>query len=145
MQLLLPVDGEAFTAVNNTITLQWAAVGTLRDGEAYGVTIEDVTEGSGRRTTEYVTDTKFIVPNSFRPLGDTPHIIRWYVVPVRQAGTTMDGEAIWENYGDRSEERVFSWYGGEAIPTRHPAAIRTKNVNLTAGSKFEPAVFLCYS
>lgn len=120
VQLLLPVDGEAFTAVNDTITLQWAAVGTLRDGEAYGVTIEDVTEGSGRRQTDYVTDTKYIVPTSFRPVGDAPHIIRWYIVPVRQAGTTIDGEAIWENYGDRSEERVFSWFGGEAAPTDTP-------------------------
>jgi LysM repeat protein/ribosomal protein L40E len=118
--LLLPADGEAFTAVNDTITLQWASVGTLRDGEAYGVTVEDVTDGTGRKETDYVTDTKFIVPSAFRPAGDMPHIIRWWVVPVRQAGTTIDGEPIWESYGDPSEERVFSWFGGEAVSTPAP-------------------------
>ncbi|MDX9864158.1 MAG: LysM peptidoglycan-binding domain-containing protein [Anaerolineaceae bacterium] len=118
--LLLPADGEAFTAVNNTITLQWASVGTLRDGEAYGVTMEDVTDGTGRKQTSYVTDTKFIVPSAFRPAGNTPHIIRWWVVPVRQAGTTREGEPRWENYGDPSEERVFSWFGGAPVSTPAP-------------------------
>jgi len=118
--LLLPADGEAFTEVNNTITLQWASVGTLRDGEAYGVTVEDVTDGTGRKQTSYVTDTKFIVPSTFRPAGNTPHIIRWWVVPVRQAGTTINGEAIWENYGTPSEARVFSWFGGGAVTTPSP-------------------------
>lgn len=110
--LLLPADGQAFTAVNNTITLQWASVGTLRESEAYSVTVEDVTDGTGRKRTDYVTDTKYIVPSSFRPAGNQPHIIRWWVVPVRQAGTTINGEAIWENFGQPSQERVFSWFGG---------------------------------
>jgi hypothetical protein len=84
----------------------------LREGEAYGVTIEDVTDGTGRKLTQYVKDTKFIVPSSFRPAGSQPHIIRWWVIPVRQAGTTVEGEAIWENFGQPSQQRVFSWFGG---------------------------------
>jgi LysM repeat protein/ribosomal protein L40E len=112
--LLLPADGQSFTAVNDTITLQWASVGTLRDGEAYSVTVEDVTDGTGRKQTAYVTDTKYIVPSSFRPAGNQPHILRWWVVAVRQSGTTRAGDPIWENFGQPSQQRVFSWFGGSA-------------------------------
>lgn len=113
--LLLPIDGEAFTAVNEIITLQWASVGTLRENEAYAITIEDVTEGTGHQLVEYVTDTKLIIPSSFRPIGTVPHIIRWSVIPVRQAGTTLDGEPIWEPFGSPSTQRVFSWIGTSVI------------------------------
>ncbi len=116
--LLQPADGEIFTAANETITLQWASVGTLRENEAYAVTIEDLTEGSGRKLTDYVVDTKFIVPTSFRPIDDVPHILRWWVIPVRQTGTTIDGQQIWDPAGARSGERVFSWWGASiSTPT----------------------------
>src|SRR3970040_1381363 len=79
--LLLPADGAIFTAANDSITLQWAAVGTLRQNEAYAVTVEDITEGKGRKLLEYVSDTKLIVPASFRPTDSIPHILKCYVVP----------------------------------------------------------------
>ena len=60
--LLLPADGESFRVGNETITLQWASVGTLRPNEAYAVNIQDVTAGTNLTLVEYVTDTKFIVP-----------------------------------------------------------------------------------
>jgi LysM repeat protein len=109
--LLLPADGAAFTSANDTVTLQWASVGTLRTNEAYMVTIVDITEGMGRKVEEVVNDTKFIVPASFRPTDETPHVIRWSIMPVRQTGTTKDGEAIWDSAGTRSQERAFSWSG----------------------------------
>jgi len=116
--LLLPVNGTAFMAINDVITLQWASVGTLRDNERYAVTVEDVTDGTGRKLTEYVTDTKWIVPESFRPTGNIPHIIRWQVIPVRQSGSSKEGEPIWEPAGESSEARVFSWMGaGISSPT----------------------------
>ncbi len=118
--LLLPVDGTAFMALNETITLQWATVGTLRDNEAYAVVIEDVTEGSGKKVTEYVTDTKFIVPSSLRPTGANPHIFRWTVFAVRQTGTGSDGNPIWESGGAVSTPRVFSWWAGGSAPTPTP-------------------------
>ncbi len=65
--LLLPADGAPFTLADDTVTLQWASVGVLRENEAYAVTVEDVTEGQGRKIVEYVTDTKLIVPSTFRP------------------------------------------------------------------------------
>lgn len=118
--LLLPADGAAFTAANDTITLQWAAVGTLRQNEAYRVTIEDVTEGKGRKLIDYVTDTTFNVPSSFRPSDTVPHIIRWFVIPVRQTGTAPDGEPIYEPAGQPSAWRDFTWWiagGGGNTPT----------------------------
>ena len=119
--LLQPRNGEVFLAANETITLQWAAIGTMLDNEAYAVTIEDITDGTGRKITDYVVDTKYIIPTSFRPTDDIPHIIRWSVMPVRQTGTTTDGQAIWDSAGEMSEERVFSWWGSN-IATSTPAA-----------------------
>jgi LysM repeat protein len=116
--LLQPMDGEIFLAANETITLQWAAVSTMQDNEAYAVTIEDISEESGLKVTEYVTDTKYIIPTSLRPTSDTPHIFRWSVMPVRQSGTTTDGQPIWNSAGARSISRVFGWWGTNiASPT----------------------------
>lgn len=127
--LLLPADGESFTNPAEVITLQWASVGTLRQNEAYAVTIEDVTEGSARRLVEYVTDTKFIIPETFRPQSDKPHIFRWSVLPVRQTGTDKKtGDPIWEPAGDVSVQRVFSWVGvgsGPVAPTDTPQPTET--------------------
>jgi len=120
VNLLLPADGAPFGANDNAVTLQWASVGTLRENEYYAVTIEDVTEGQGRKLVEYVLDTKFIVPESFRPQGDVPHVIRWWIVPVRQTGTDEDGNPIWEAAGAASPTRVFTWYGGVG-PAATPA------------------------
>jgi LysM repeat protein len=118
--LLLPPDGAAFQLADDIITLQWASVGALRENEAYAVTIEDVTGGEGRRLVEYVTDTKLIVPGSFHPTDDKPHVMRWVVVPVRQIGTDRDGEPIWEPAGTPSAQRVFIWVGSGSAPP--PAA-----------------------
>lgn len=109
--LLLPIDGAAFTLAHDIITLQWASLGILRDGEAYQVIIEDVTADQGRRIVEYVTDTSFIIPTTFRPNDSVAHVMRWWVVPVRQTGTDEQGQAIWSPAGAASEKRVFTWTG----------------------------------
>lgn len=108
---LLPADGASFTLANDSITLQWASIGTLRDNEYYQVIIEDVTDGQGRRLTQYVTDTKFIIPATFRPGDSAPHIYRWWVLTVRQTGTDANGQPIYEPAGAQSTPRVFSWQG----------------------------------
>jgi LysM repeat protein/ribosomal protein L40E len=119
--LLLPADGASFTLANDVVTLQWASIGTLRENEAYQVTVLDVTSSQGRRLVEYVTDTKFIVPTSFRPNDNLPHVIRWWVTTVRQNGVDEQGQPVYESAGTASEERVFSWVGvaveSEATPT----------------------------
>jgi LysM repeat protein len=118
--LLLPSDGAAFNLANDVVTLQWASIGNLRESEAYQVTIEDVTSGQGRRLTDYVTDTKYIVPTSFRPEDDTAHVIRWWVTTVRQNGVDEQGEPIYESAGAVSENRVFSWTGVASANTPSP-------------------------
>jgi LysM repeat protein len=107
--LLLPADGKSFTLADDTITLQWASVGTLRDNEAYQVVVEDVTEGQGRKLIDYAKDTKYIVPSTFRPNDSVPHVMRWYVIPVRQGPTDEQGNPTWLPAGAKSLERVFSW------------------------------------
>jgi LysM repeat protein/ribosomal protein L40E len=109
--LLLPADGAAFTLANDVVTLQWASIGTLPENERYQVTIVDVTSGQGLRLTEYMTDTKFIVPTTFRPNDNLAHVIRWWVTTVRQNGVDDQGQPVYESAGAMSEERVFSWVG----------------------------------
>ena len=109
--LLLPADGTVFTATNDSVTLQWAAIGGMLEGDSYAVTIEDLTAGEGKKLTDYTKDTKYIVPISFRPAESNPHIIRWFVQPVRQSGTTESGDPIYITAGYPSDSRVFVWSG----------------------------------
>lgn len=116
--LLLPVDGAPYAGSDDSVTLQWASVGTLRQNESYMVTIEDVTEGAGRKLVVYVADTSYIISASFRPLDTTPHVIRWVIEPVRQTGTNAQGLPIWASAGVVSAPRVFTWSGlGIVTPT----------------------------
>jgi hypothetical protein len=118
--LLLPPDGARFTQGDDVVTLQWASIGTLLDNEAYEITIIDFTEGENRRLVEYVTDTKFIVPGTFRSTDSIPHLYRWWVMTARQSGTDEDGNPIWESAGSASDRRVFLWSGVTAAPTPTP-------------------------
>jgi len=118
--LLLPADGTIFTGTNDSISLQWAAIGGLLQGESYAITIEDLTEGQGKKLVDYTSDTKYIVPVTFRPIENAPHIIRWWVQPVRQSGTTEAGDAIWVPAGSQSVPRVFSWSGIGTVVTQVP-------------------------
>ena len=118
--LLLPADGTPFSALDETITLQWASVGTLRENEAYAVSIEDVTLANGIRTVDYATDTKYIVTLELRPTDNTPHIFRWLVWVARQVGSDTEGNPIWEPAGATSIPRVFTWTGPGTGPTPTP-------------------------
>jgi LysM repeat protein len=111
--LLLPADGSYFTIEEENVTLQWSAVGTLNDNEAYAITVEDITDGTGRKITAYVNDTKYIVPTSFRSTENIPHVYRWWVMTVRQIGTDESGNPIWNTAGATSNRRAFTWIGQE--------------------------------
>lgn len=113
--LLLPANGDMFTLAADTVTLQWASIGALRDNERYQVMVEVLTGGSGRKLTQYVTDTKFIVPVTFRPQDSS--VILWWVVTVRQSGTDDQGNPIWSTAGAASEMRVFGWSGAGPVAT----------------------------
>lgn len=114
--LLLPPDGARFNQSGDTVTLQWASIGTLLDNEAYEITIIDFTDGDSRRLVDYVTDTKFIVPATFRSSDSIPHLYRWWVMSSRQAGTDEDGNPVWESAGAASDQRVFMWSGSTSAP-----------------------------
>ncbi len=118
--LLLPPNGSAFTLTDETITLQWASVGNLRENEAYAITVEDLSDNTVPKLVQYVTDTKLIIPSTFRPKDTSPHLMGWTVVPVRQNGTTADGKPTWEPAGAPSETRVFSWSGAPTSVTPTP-------------------------
>jgi LysM repeat protein len=119
--LLLPADGAPFTLANDTITLQWASVGTLRENEAYTVIIEDVTLADGTKVVDYVVDTKYNVPVTLRPKDNAPHVFRWKVNVVRQEGTDDNGNPIWVSAGTESAPRVFTWTGAPTAATPTPA------------------------
>ncbi|MCJ7703631.1 MAG: LysM peptidoglycan-binding domain-containing protein [Anaerolineales bacterium] len=118
--LLLPIDGAHFAITDRIITLQWAAVGSLNSNEAYAVTVEDVTEGTGRKTVGYVQETKYIVPATFRSTESIPHIYRWWVMTVRQIGTDESGKPIWDTAGANSIQRTFTWIGEESTENPTP-------------------------
>ena len=118
--LLLPSDGASFTLANDNFTLQWASVGSLRTNELYQVTIVDLTDQNQRRLVDYVTDTKYIVPTSFRPNDNVPHVMKWWVTVVRQSGNDSAGKPIYESAGDVSEQRAFSWIGAAVASTPTP-------------------------
>ncbi|MFO8037666.1 MAG: LysM peptidoglycan-binding domain-containing protein [Anaerolineales bacterium] len=121
--LLLPPDGSVFPLDTEQVTLQWSSVGLINENEAYQITVMDITEGEGRKLVEYETDTKFIVPGSFRPQVNSPHIYRWTITTVRQVDVDEDGNAIWESAGAVSDPRVFTWTGeapAEETPTPEP-------------------------
>lgn len=118
--LLLPANGAVFNLANDVVTLQWASIGDLRTNEAYLVIVEDITEGLGRKLNDYVTDTKFIVPVSFRPQDNQPHLISWQVVSVRQTGTDDQGKTIWSQAGTPSQLRYFIWSGAAPISSPTP-------------------------
>ena len=118
--LLLPADGAPFTLSNDSVTLQWASIGTLRANESYQITIEDVTAGTGRKLVAFVTDSKYIVPVTFRPADTVSHVMRWTVDTVRQTGTDDQGNPIWAPAGALSTPRTFTWTGGGVAPTATP-------------------------
>ncbi len=118
--LLLPADGVTFTTTEDAVTLQWASVGTLNENEAYQVSVYDITSDQDRKLVDYVTDTKYIVPASFRPTESTPHGFRWTVQTVRQIGTDDDGKPIWESAGAVSSPRIFIWSGVPVSSTPTP-------------------------
>ncbi len=117
--LLLPRSGAAFSATDESVTLQWAAVAALRSNEVYRVKIQDLTSVEEKILVEYVTDTKFILPATFRPTDGNPHIIQWSVTVARQINQD-NKKPIYEEAGITSAFRVFSWIGSGAQPTAAP-------------------------
>lgn len=109
---LLPADGATFNAAD-VVTLQWTAVGTLRTDEAYFVTIEDVTCNCARVYRQPTTETKLIVPATFRHTENGLRVYRWTVTTVRQQ-PSGEAQPQYDPAGATSTARVFVWMGGAA-------------------------------
>lgn len=119
--LLLPANGGVFSVNDNQVTLQWSSVGLINANESYRISVTDLTEGTGRKLVDYVADTKYIIPVSFRANDDLAHIYSWSISTVRQVDVDQNGNPIWESAGSESETRVFSWAGqAGAEPTPTP-------------------------
>lgn len=107
---LLPNDGQAFSA-SDVVTLQWTSVGALRADEFYYVVIEDVTCNCARFYRQPTTDTKLIVPSTFRHTDDAIHVYRWTVTTVRQRPNTSV-QPEYDPAGATSLIHDFVWLGG---------------------------------
>ncbi len=106
--LLLPRSGAYFPPSEETVTLQWASVADLYPNELYRVVVKDLTSTDERSLVEYVSDTKFILPASFRPDDDIPHIIQW-TVSIARVINNDPANPIYEEAGAQSVPRVFIW------------------------------------
>jgi LysM repeat protein len=118
--LLLPPNGAPFTIADDSITLQWASVGSLQENEAYRVTIEDLTAAIGPSLVDQVADTKYIVPSTLRPTDGVAHIFSWIVEVVRISGSDESGNPTYSSAGAPSTPRFFSWIGAPALATPTP-------------------------
>ena len=114
--LLLPVSGSSFSAGNDSVTLQWAAVADLKDNEVYRVTVQDLSSDVEKILVDYVSDTKYIIPVSFRPVDTNPHIIQWTIQVAKRISQGED-TPVYLDAGATSEKRVFSWVGTGVAPT----------------------------
>ncbi|MGB4594326.1 MAG: LysM peptidoglycan-binding domain-containing protein [Anaerolineaceae bacterium] len=118
--LLLPADGQAFGSSADSVALQWSAVADLSNNELYRVTVQDLTSETEKILVQYIRDTKFILPATFRPVDTTAHAIRWSVVVARQTNSGTENPT-YIDAGLSSERRVFTWTGtGAAVPEPTP-------------------------
>jgi LysM repeat protein len=108
--LTLPVDGQSFAA-GATVTLEWAAVGQLPTNEYYQVTVEDVTCNCGRVYQTVTSQTHLTLPPSFAPQEAAEHYYEWRVQVMRQAGTTGNGQPVYQPAGALSATSTFTWMG----------------------------------
>jgi LysM repeat protein len=118
--LLLPANGAPFTIADDSVTLQWASVGSLQENEAYRVTIEDLTASQGPTLIDQVADTKYLVPSTVRPSDGVAHVFSWIVEVVRISGSDESGNPVWITAGAASIPRYFSWIGAPALATPTP-------------------------
>ena len=115
-RLLNPPDGAAISSIDQTVSLQWTSVATLRENEVYLVSVEDVTANESHRISDTTLTTRYIVGVVMKPYEAVPHVFRWTVVTARQTGVTDDGRPMFQPAGATSLERTFTWTGIGVAP-----------------------------
>jgi len=108
-ELLLPTDGSYFDGSHDTITLQWASVGELRENEYYQITVIDKTSGSDLILVSIEKSNSFKLPIDLRPADNSTHIFEWFVLTVAQIGNNEDGSPVYIPGSPVSIARNFGW------------------------------------
>ncbi|HKJ27199.1 MAG TPA: LysM peptidoglycan-binding domain-containing protein [Anaerolineales bacterium] len=107
-ELLQPPTG-AYFGRNDEIILQWLAASELRENEYFLLTIVDSTDGGTIVLEQTVKDTRFILDSSYRPSGNTPHVLGWKIGILAQIGEDAEGAPIYREAGPDSETNYFAW------------------------------------
>jgi LysM repeat protein len=110
--LLYPPEGRVFAGDESPVLLQWASVGVLRDDEWYQLSLTQLPSGVFSETVR-TRATAWRVPlELLQTVDDGAVELQWRVQVVREAG-----EESYEDAGDLSEVRSFSWREPTPIPT----------------------------
>jgi len=118
--LLSPPNNQAFEGNDESILLQWASVGILRQNEYYLVRVEQVS-GGVPPTTFRTRATAWRVPVELFPKADdSRRTFQWQVRVVRETGTHADGSPILSDAGPASPLRLFRWLTAQPTPTPTP-------------------------
>ena len=110
VELLQPAAG-AYFGRNDEVILQWLASSELRNNEYFLVTIIDSTNGGAIVLEETVKDSRFIVPSSYQPAGNTPHVYSWKIGILALIGEDAEGLPVYREAGPDSEMYYFAWEG----------------------------------
>lgn len=122
--LLSPPDGAIFVGSDETILLQWTSVSILRDDEWYALTLVQP-PGGVMSDTVYTRVTAWRVPFDLLPPTDVAvREFRWQVQVVREV-RNGGGELVYEEAGNPSKVRAFTWLMPTPTPTSTPSPIPT--------------------
>jgi LysM repeat protein len=106
-----PSQGQAFTAADTSVSLEWAPAGSLRPGEFYSVHVEDITCNCKRIYDTATSQTRLDLPKNLMPLEAVAHIFNWTVTTVRQKPSAGGGQIEFEPAGATSLVGIFTWTG----------------------------------
>jgi LysM repeat protein len=118
--LLSPLDDQILEGNEETILLQWASVGILRQNEFYSIRLEQA--GAGNPPSVWRTQaTGWHIPvEQFPKPDDTRRTFQWQVRVVRETGTRADGTTIYTDAGLPSATRSLRWLVAQPTPTPTP-------------------------
>lgn len=109
--LISPTQGQAFTAADLTVPLQWAPAGSLRPGEFFSVHVEDITCNCNRIYDTATSQTSLDLPKNLMPTEAVAHIFNWTVTTVRQKAGSGGGQVQFDAAGAKSQVGIFTWTG----------------------------------
>ncbi|MCB2178929.1 LysM peptidoglycan-binding domain-containing protein [bacterium] len=106
--LIQPAKGQVFGS-NDEIVLQWMAPAELRNNEYFLLTIIDNTDGGNVVLEDIVKDTRYVMPETAQPTGNTMHIYAWKISVVAFIGQDDQSNPIYRDSSLESEMYYFAW------------------------------------